>query len=53
MKEYLEEKKLKELVQKYSEFINFPIYIWSKKEVSKEVEIEEGEEVPKEEEKKE
>ena len=53
MKEYLEEKKLKELVQKYSEFINFPIYIWSKKEVSKEVEIEEGEEAPKEEEKKE
>ncbi|KAK1419733.1 hypothetical protein QVD17_29024 [Tagetes erecta] len=31
--EYLEESKLKELVKKYSEFINFPIYIWASKEV--------------------
>ena len=31
MKEYLEEKKLKELVKKYSEFINFPIYLWTSK----------------------
>lgn len=52
MKEYLEEKKIKELVQRYSEFINFPIYLWTKKEVSKEVEVEDDE-VPKEEEKKE
>lgn len=51
MKEYLEEKKIKELVQRYSEFINFPIYLWTKKEVSKEVELEEGEEIPKEEKK--
>lgn len=43
MKEYLEEKKLKELVMRYSEFINFPIYLWTKKEISKEVELEEGE----------
>lgn len=49
MKEYLEEKKLRELVQRYSEFINFPIYLYCQKEVSKEVELEEGEEVPEEE----
>ena len=42
--EYLEESKLKELVGKYSEFINFPIYIYSSKEVSEEVEIEEDDE---------
>ncbi|KAG6551890.1 hypothetical protein Mapa_006506 [Marchantia paleacea] len=35
--EYLEEAKLKELVQKYSEFINFPIYMWASKEINKEV----------------
>ncbi|XP_076945686.1 endoplasmin homolog [Bidens hawaiensis] len=35
--EYLEESKLKELVKKYSEFINFPIYIWATKEVDVEV----------------
>ena len=31
--EYLEEAKLKELVGKYSEFINFPIYLYASKEV--------------------
>jgi len=35
--EYLEEGKLKELVKKYSEFINFPIYLWATKEVDVEV----------------
>ncbi|KAJ4964185.1 hypothetical protein NE237_024124 [Protea cynaroides] len=35
--EYLEEEKLKELVKKYSEFMNFPIYIWASKEVDVEV----------------
>ncbi|XP_047168144.1 endoplasmin homolog [Vigna umbellata] len=35
--EYLEESKLKELVKRYSEFINFPIYIWASKEVDVEV----------------
>ena len=34
--EYLEEAKLKDLVAKYSEFINFPIYLYSSKEVSHE-----------------
>lgn len=31
--EYLEEAKLKDLVAKYSEFINFPIYLYSSKQV--------------------
>ncbi|CAJ1972559.1 unnamed protein product [Sphenostylis stenocarpa] len=35
--EYLEESKLKELVKRYSEFINFPIYIWARKDVDVEV----------------
>ncbi len=34
---------LKSLVKKYSEFINFPIYLKVKKEVSREVPIEEEE----------
>ncbi|XP_028788281.1 endoplasmin homolog [Neltuma alba] len=42
--EYLEESKLKELVKKYSEFINFPIYIWASKEVDVEVPADEEEE---------
>ena len=32
--EFLDESKLKDLVAKYSEFINFPIYLYSSKEVS-------------------
>ena len=40
--EYLEEDKLKELVGKYSEFINFPIYLYNSKEVSEEVPVEAG-----------
>ncbi|XP_071685618.1 endoplasmin homolog [Rutidosis leptorrhynchoides] len=39
--EYLEESKLKDLVKKYSEFINFPIYLWATKEVDVEVPAEE------------
>ncbi|CAL5205799.1 unnamed protein product [Lathyrus oleraceus] len=35
--EYAEEFKLKELVKRYSEFINFPIHIWASKEVDVEV----------------
>ncbi|PIA57313.1 hypothetical protein AQUCO_00600210v1 [Aquilegia coerulea] len=41
--EYLEESKLKELVKRYSEFINFPIYIWATKEVDVEVPADEDE----------
>nr|P35016.1 RecName: Full=Endoplasmin homolog; AltName: Full=Glucose-regulated protein 94 homolog; Short=GRP-94 homolog; Flags: Precursor [Catharanthus roseus]AAA16785.1 heat shock protein 90 [Catharanthus roseus] len=39
--EYLDEFKLKELVKRYSEFINFPIYLWASKEVEVEVPAEE------------
>nr|CAD1830512.1 unnamed protein product [Ananas comosus var. bracteatus] len=42
-KEYLEEDKLKELVKKYSQFINFPIYLWASKEVDVEVPSDEDE----------
>ncbi|XP_073315075.1 endoplasmin homolog [Primulina huaijiensis] len=41
--EYLDENKLKELVKKYSEFINFPIHLWASKEVDEEVPAEEDE----------
>ncbi|KAL3733307.1 hypothetical protein ACJRO7_022781 [Eucalyptus globulus] len=41
--EYLEESKLKDLVKKYSEFINFPIYLWASKEVDVEVPADEDE----------
>ncbi|XP_059638008.1 endoplasmin homolog [Cornus florida] len=42
--EYLEESKLKDLVKKYSEFINFPINLWASKEVDVEVPADEDEE---------
>ncbi|XP_075495076.1 endoplasmin homolog [Primulina tabacum] len=41
--EYLDENKLKELVKRYSEFINFPIHLWASKEVDEEVPAEEDE----------
>ncbi|KAK3005847.1 hypothetical protein RJ639_017312, partial [Escallonia herrerae] len=41
--EYLDEIKLKDLVKKYSEFINFPIYLWASKEVDVEVPADEDE----------
>jgi heat shock protein beta len=28
---YLDERTIKDLVKKYSQFINFPIYLWSEK----------------------
>lgn len=41
MKQFLEVSKIKSLAKKYSEFINFPILLYTSKEVTKEVEDEE------------
>ena len=37
MLEYLEESKLKSLIQRHSEFIDFPIELWTEKKVDKEI----------------
>jgi heat shock protein beta len=38
--DYIEQEKLKNLVKKYSEFINYPIHLYTSKEISEEVPIE-------------
>ena len=42
--EYLEERRLKDLVKKHSEFISYPISLWTEKTTEKEVSDDEEEE---------
>ena len=49
--EHVEERRIKDLVKKHSEFISYPISFWAEKTVEKEVEDDEAEEEKKDEEK--
>lgn len=48
--EYLEERRLKDLIKKHSEFINYPISLWTENTTEKEVSDDEEEEADKDEE---
>ncbi|KAF4382238.1 hypothetical protein G4B88_011567 [Cannabis sativa] len=48
--EYLEERRIKDLVKKHSEFISYPIYLWTEKTTEKEISDDEDEGKKKEEE---
>jgi molecular chaperone HtpG len=49
----VEERRLKELVKKHSEFISYPISLWTEKTVDKEIDDDEEEESEKKEEEEE
>lgn len=40
---YLEDATIRDLIKKYSQFINFPIYLWSEKTIEEEVPLDEEE----------
>ncbi|XP_037475294.1 heat shock protein 90-1-like [Triticum dicoccoides] len=46
--EYLEERRLKDLVKKHSEFISYPIYLWTEKTTEKEISDDEDEDASEE-----
>ena len=48
--EYLEERRLKDLVKKHSEFISYPISLWTEKTIEKEISDDEDKEEKKEDE---
>ncbi|KAH6828181.1 heat shock-like protein [Perilla frutescens var. hirtella] len=48
--DYLEERRIKDLVKKHSEFISYPIYLWAEKTTEKEISDDEDDEPKKEEE---